>query len=93
MRLQNGSKTDFCEVKVSCKSAKLLNTFAQGWRNGEEKIIELTNVETDDEGKVALEMDTNYCVMLSFLCFMFSSLTSTLAPRYINLRWSFSSFV
>merc|ERR1719234_722968 len=26
----------------------------QGWRNGEEKIIELTNVETDDEGKASL---------------------------------------
>ena len=37
------------------------DTFAQGWRNGEEKIIELTNVETDDEGKVS-------CLLMLVVC-------------------------
>ena len=37
--------------------------FSQGWRNGEGKIIELTNVETDDEGKVVWQEAKKYFVL------------------------------
>ena len=82
----------------SCNTCQ--DTFEQGWRNGEEKIIELTNVETDDEGKVSCLLMLVVCLNAGMFCVQASLFFSiagnqrftlhcpTSYPDYqVNLTW------